>query len=62
MRFLNYANRQYEAECAVIGFGNRWFIKLGFAGFNSPANNRQGYATKVQAEAACLRYQRKGGK
>jgi hypothetical protein len=40
---------------------NTYFIKVGFAGFNSPANNGRGYATQAKAEAAILRYQGKGG-
>lgn len=59
MRFYNHMTSQYEAECAELGFGGAWFIKIGFAGFNSPANNRLGYKTKAAAEAACLRYQSK---
>lgn len=62
MRFHNYITNELEAECAELGFGNRWFIKMGFAGFNSPANNRLGYETKAKAEAACLRYQNKAKK
>jgi len=30
----------------------RWFITLGHAGFNLPANNRSGYASKARALAA----------
>lgn len=59
MEFRNYVTGKVEAECAEQGFADRWFIKLGFAGFNSPANNRLGYQTKAKAEAACRRYQSK---
>ena len=38
----------------------RYFIAVGFAGFNSPANNRSGYVTAQAARAASLRYERKG--
>lgn len=38
----------------------RFFIGVGFPGFNSPANNRSGYATPEAALAASLRYERKG--
>jgi hypothetical protein len=34
----------------------RFFIAMGHAGFNSPANNRQGYASKAKALAAHRRY------
>ena len=37
----------------------RYFIAIGFAGFNSPANNRSGYASPESALAASLRYERK---
>lgn len=46
-------------EEAVHQEGTRWFIKPGFAGFNSRANNYMGYATKAKAEAAVLKYQSK---
>lgn len=35
----------------------RWYIRMWFAGFNSPANNRQGYASEAHALAAIRRYQ-----
>ena len=38
----------------------RFFIGIGFPGFNSPANNRSGYVTAQAARAASLRYERKG--
>lgn len=34
----------------------RWFITMGHPGFNSPANNREGYLTRERAEAAQRRY------
>lgn len=34
----------------------RWFITIGHAGFNSPANNNAGYATKWNAVATSRRY------
>jgi hypothetical protein len=58
-RFYNHDTKKLEPECAEIGFGGNWYIKMGFAGFNSPANNRLGYKSKATAEAACLRYQGK---
>ena len=38
----------------------RYFIALGYAGFNSAINNREGYATAAAARAASVRYERKG--
>lgn len=58
------------APCAVESFhcGNaacatrvaqdstgRWFITMGHAGFNLPANNRNGYATEATAVKASLK-------
>jgi hypothetical protein len=36
----------------------RWFITMGHPGFNSPANNRSGYASQAKALAAMRRYAR----
>lgn len=41
---------------------DRWFIKMGFAGFNSPANNATGYATKEKAISMIRFYQNRGKK
>ena len=47
--------------CSSIWVGEiRYFIAMGFAGFNSPANNRRGYESTKGALAASLRYERKG--
>ena len=35
-----------------------WFITMGHPGFNSPANNRSGYATREAARAAFNRYRK----
>lgn len=43
-----------------LGADVRFFIGIGFPGFNSPANNRYGYATVQAAWAATRRYERKG--
>jgi hypothetical protein len=59
----NYANpalcRGNHAEAvkqdAATG---RWFITMGHPGFNSPANNRDGYASAARAFGAMLRYGR----
>lgn len=71
--YWNWRDQAWADECAemipvnaghlggsVLEERERWYIKIGFAGFNSPANNRSGYASKTAAEAACLRYQGKG--
>lgn len=36
----------------------RFYITMGHPGFNSPANNRDGYATHAKALAAIRRYSR----
>lgn len=40
----------------------RWFITMGHPGFNSPANNRDGYGSWMQAVQAMNRYYAKGRK
>lgn len=40
----------------------RWFITMGQPGFNSPANNRDGYASEAAALAARDRYASKGAR
>jgi hypothetical protein len=48
----------YADECAEQRpETGRWYIKLGFAGFNTRANNGNGYATKAKAEAVCRKHQ-----
>lgn len=37
-----------------------WYITIGHAGFNSPANNRMGYASEQAAKNANARYSGKG--
>jgi hypothetical protein len=59
--------RSHYCQCA--GNGNeavqqlpetgRWFISMGHAGFNSAANNRNGYATERSARNAVAHYQGK---
>lgn len=36
-----------------------WYITIGHAGFNSPTNNKFGYATESSARSAMIRYLRK---
>jgi len=43
--------------CPVEEKAGRWFIRMGFAGFNSPSNNRMGYASEAKALAAIRRYE-----
>lgn len=38
----------------------RWFITIGHPGFNSPANNGHGYATRNTALAAYRKYSARG--
>jgi hypothetical protein len=64
--FRNYMNSSDETSAVEQVYpgttkkSSGWFIKMGFAGFNSPTNNRNGYASRAAAEKACLRYQNKG--
>jgi hypothetical protein len=61
MSFFNHIEQKTSDEAVECRHG-RWFIKFGFAGFNSPANNRSGYDSKVSAESAIHRYEGKGEK
>lgn len=38
----------------------RWYITMDNPGFNSPANNSNGYATQDKAEQASFRYAAQG--
>jgi hypothetical protein len=58
-KFRNHLTQTTESECTETRY-DRWYIKMGFAGFNTRANNVEGYATKEAAEAACLRHQYRG--
>lgn len=55
--FFNYLTMKNETE-AVKRINDRWYIDLGFAGFNSRANNYHGYKTKDAAEAAIRKYEK----
>ena len=57
MFYNNFKNEW--SNNAVSNVGERWYIDIGFCGYNSSANNRNGYASKEKAEAAILRYQNK---
>ena len=57
MNAFNYLTQQTVAlESAVEEKAGRWFIRLGFAGFNSAANNRSGYASRQAAMSAVTKY------
>lgn len=56
--FINYSTRERTNDAVEFTRGG-WYIKCGYAGFNSSANNRWGYKTKASAEQAVLRYQSK---
>ena len=43
-------------EAAKQAPTGRWFITMGHPGFNSPANNRSGYASQSAALAAVRKY------
>lgn len=58
-RFYNYMNQRFEDTAVEPESDRSWYIKMGFAGFNSPANNLGGYPSRERAEAAVLRYQNK---
>jgi len=55
---LSQATRDqlFRTDVAVAETAGRWYIQFGYAGFNSPANNRRGYATEARALAAIRRY------
>lgn len=43
-----------DGDCGgvVAEYGGRFYVTLGHAGFNTPANNRDGYATRAGALGA----------
>lgn len=49
-------------EDAVEEKSGRFYIKMGFAGFNTPANNRNGYASRSNALAAVTRFDHGAGR
>ena len=44
---------------AQFSYNQRWYITFGHPGFNSPANNANGYETEGLARAAIRRYSSK---
>lgn len=56
--FFDHSNRTHVSEAVRLEpLNGRWFIRLGFAGFNTRANNRGGYATREAAEKVVLKLQ-----
>jgi hypothetical protein len=45
-------------DSSIECVGGRWFIRMGFAGFNSKANNARGYSTRLIAALAHRTYAR----
>lgn len=47
-----------DAKCTdgVVQSGSRWYVTMGHPGFNTPSNNRQGYASEAAARATIARY------
>lgn len=45
-----------ECPTAVVEHEGRYYITFGHAGFNSPANNHNGYGSKGKALAAVRHY------
>ncbi len=48
--------RNVDCSTAVAKHAGRFFITFGHAGFNSDANNKDGYATEANARAAIRNY------
>lgn len=57
-KFHNYIKQTWHADATETRNG-RWYIMLGFAGFNTSANNCNGYSSKESAEAVILQHQNK---
>jgi hypothetical protein len=47
---------RFCADSIKTDHSGRWYITMGHPGFNSPANNRMGYASRAKAEAARRHY------
>lgn len=48
--------RMATSTTPVFEFEGRWYIAMGQPGYNSLANNRNGYATQGRADAAIRSY------
>jgi hypothetical protein len=55
-----FNDKLFSTTSAVMKHEGRWFITFGNPGFNSPSNNRDGYATFAAALGASKRYATKG--
>jgi len=52
-------DKGHRCELAVVQAPDgRWYVAFGHAGFNSAANNRQGYPTRLRAVEAIRKHQR----
>ena len=58
-KFYSHSTCKFTDD-AVEKIKGSWYIKLGFAGFNSRANNLWGYQSKRSAESVILHHQNKG--
>lgn len=48
--------RNPNCEHAVAEYRGRWYILFGHAGYNSRANNAEGYSSEAKALAAMRKY------
>lgn len=55
-KFYNYITHQWTDD-ATEARGTRWFIKVGFAGYNTVPNNGAGFISQRRAETIIARYQ-----
>lgn len=56
--FFNNLTGKFEDTAAEYKHG-AWFIRIGFAGFNSRSNNFSGYHSEGRANDAVLYFQNK---
>jgi len=57
---LKYHLGDIRPDSPVEKKNRNWYIKMGFAGYNSPSNNAFGYKSRDTAIAAIRRWQNKG--
>jgi hypothetical protein len=55
-----FNEKLFSQTSAVMEHEGRWYITFGNPGFNSPMNNRDGYASFAAAIGATKRYATKG--
>lgn len=53
--------REPNCQHQVTEFHGRYYVTMGHAGFNTPANNRNGYCSQATAKAAVAKYLNKKG-